>query len=202
MGTTHHTRERAKKRNQKFHAEQNSFKLHEKMNKIVLAFAIVVVGVIVDCGSSQRQNEDAVEREAIQELNDYLAGNKEVNDDELQQAINQLRPQRLKTMNGGTQVLREAEGEKREAGVGSWLLKKLAKKAFKIALRKLGPKILRKISGSGNIKAMLTKYGLGGYISKLGGGTVTSIVESMVPSGRMNLEEKLMSARGDDDSEY
>merc|ERR1711872_42181 len=192
MGTTHHTRERAKKRNQKFHAEQNSFKLHEKMNKIVLAFAIVVVGVIVDCGSSQRQNEDAVEREAIQELNDYLAGNKEVNDDELQQAINQLR----------TQVLREAEGEKREAGVGSWLLKKLAKKAFKIALRKLGPKILRKISGSGNIKAMLTKYGLGGYVSKLGGGTVTSIVESMVPSGRMNLEEKLMSARGDDDSEY
>merc|ERR1712168_428999 len=200
MGTTHHTRERAKKRNQKFHAEQNSFKLHEKMNnKIVLAFAIVVVGVIVDCGSSERQNEDAVEREAIQELNDYLAGNKEVNDDELQQAINQLRLQRL---NGGTQALREAEGEKREAGLGSWLLKKLAKKAFKIALRKLGPKILRKISGSGNIKAMLTKYGLGGYVSKLGGGTVTSIVESMVPSGRMNLEEKLMSARGDDDSEY
>merc|ERR1711872_143203 len=199
MGTTHHTRERAKKRNQKFHAEQNSFKLHEKMNKIVLAFAIVVVGVIVDCGSSERQNEDAVEREAIQELNDYLAGNKEVNDDKLQQAINQLRLQRL---NGGTQALREAEGEKREAGLGSWLLKKLAKKAFKIALRKLGPKILRKISGSGNIKAMLTKYGLGGYVSKLGGGTVTSIVESMVPSGRMNLEEKLMSARGDDDSEY
>merc|ERR1712168_1101870 len=109
--TTHHTRERDKKRNQKFHAEQYSFKLHEKMNnKIVLAFAIVVVGIIVDCGSSETQYEDAVEREAIQELNDYLAGNKEVNDDELQQAINQLRPQRLKTMNGGTQVLREAEG--------------------------------------------------------------------------------------------
>ena len=58
--TTHHTREREKKENQKFHAEQNSFKLHEKMNnKIVLALAIVVVGVIVDCGSSETQYEDA-----------------------------------------------------------------------------------------------------------------------------------------------
>ena len=28
-------------------------------NKIVLAFAIAVVGVIVDCRSSERQNEDA-----------------------------------------------------------------------------------------------------------------------------------------------
>jgi len=53
--------------------------------KIVLAFAIVV-GVLVDCRSLERQNEDAEMREAIQEL----AGSKEVTDDEVKQAIEQL----------------------------------------------------------------------------------------------------------------
>jgi len=62
--------------------------------KIVLAFAIVV-GVLVDCRSLERQNEDAVDhviakftemREAFQEL----AGSKEVTDDKVKQAIKQL----------------------------------------------------------------------------------------------------------------
>merc|ERR1712142_1185356 len=53
-------------------------------------------------------------REAIQELNDYLAGREEVTNDVVKQAIEQL-----ETVNGfetvnGTGQLREAEGVKRQ----------------------------------------------------------------------------------------
>merc|ERR1711942_572423 len=76
-------------------SEKNICQLYGKMNyKIVLAFAIVV-GVLVDCRSLERPNEDAVDhviakftemREAFQEL----AGSKEVTEDKVKQAIKQL----------------------------------------------------------------------------------------------------------------
>merc|ERR1712168_1021509 len=83
--------------------------------------------------------------------------------DEVKQAIKQLETGIEIGTVDGTELLRkaEAEGGKREAGIGSWLMKKFLKKAFKKALRKLGPKI-QKIAGSGNIMRMLSKFGLGG----------------------------------------
>ena len=147
-------------------------------NKIVLAFAIAVVGVIVDCRSSERQNEDAAVREANQELNDYLAGSQEVTDDEVKQAIEQLETSDGTETVDGTELLREAEGGKRVAGLGSFL-KKMLLKLLKKGLKSLGPKILKKILGSGDIIGALSEFGLGGYASQLGSGTVTDLVESM-----------------------
>merc|ERR1712142_1025300 len=103
--------------------KKNICQLYGKMNyKIVLAFAIVV-GVLVDCRSLERPNEDAVDhviakftemREAFQEL----AGSKEVTEDKVKQAIEQLETvDGFETVNE-TEQPREAEGGKRQEAGG------------------------------------------------------------------------------------
>ena len=53
-------------------------------------------------------------------------------------------------------------------------------KLLKKGLKSLGPKILKKILGSGDIIGALSEYGLGDTASQLGSGTVTDLVESIV----------------------